>query len=113
MDPKYDVEIVLGGRVFSLAFTIGARRRLETHFGVKLADLFSGETDILEAPANVQAFFWAMLHRSEPRLSLHETVETLDRCQHHDLALATAAILKAMQLDSGVSDAVVEGEARP
>jgi len=108
-DPAKEAGVEIGGQRFRLVFTIGARRRLETHFGKKLPEImrqFMESTDDLETliPA-----LWAFMQRHHADVSLEDVEALCDDLDHGDIDILMNAVADAIMREAKVQEAPSEG----
>jgi hypothetical protein len=105
-DPKQEVPVTIGGRRFTLAYTIGARRRVEAHYGKRLSAVFDdlgGDPDEIEFQI---AMFWGCLKRHHSDLALADVNDLVDDLAQAERLRLFAAVTKAIELDTEQSDAL-------
>jgi hypothetical protein len=111
-DPKNEVRCEIGGRHYTLAFTIGARRRVEAYYGRRLRDIardFEGDPDDIDL---LVTFFWGCLSRSHREIALEDVWALLEDLGHADRGGILAAVAEAIRKDSEMLDGG-SGDARP
>lgn len=108
-DPKYEVEVEVGGEHYTLAFTIGARRRIEAHFEKSLKQVVEA-VDPDDIEVNV-VFFWACMKRHHADVALAELYDRVDDLPHSARIAMLEATGKAIALDTDAQEE--PGEVRP
>lgn len=104
-DPAKEAGVEIGGQRFRLVFTIGARRRLETHFGKKLPEImrqFMETTDDLEIliPA-----LWAFMQKHHADTALEDVEALCDDLDHGDIDILMNAVADAIMREAKVREA--------